>query len=136
MDTELCNLKEKLNFLENQESVTQSQLEAENNHICLLAKMLYRKRKSIILQSSKLCIKRLKLSFKAVDKIDAIRLRDVCLEIKEQIESEIDFPKTLELMINFTKLSRTVARTFKKLNLLERSHETKQLIRNEIVVNI
>lgn len=108
LETHLDETKSRLDDLTKEsDQIYELEYNAECQNLRILARILFRKRESIILQAIKTCLKNLEKAKLNQNKYEAI-INDVCLQIKLQLEIEAGSPKTKRGSAEFQKLSKLV----------------------------
>ncbi|CAG9317418.1 unnamed protein product [Blepharisma stoltei] len=135
LEHEVELLKNKVSGLENNTLITDLDIEAQNCHLHLLAQILYRKRKAIVLHAVCLCITQIKRLRYEVDLGKIKNAKRLCKEILEQILIEYDLPKSFQLGASFSKLKRTIAKTLGFFNKSSPAHLRSKVLEEEIVTH-
>mmetsp|Transcript_19974 Transcript_19974/g.20020 ORF Transcript_19974/g.20020 Transcript_19974/m.20020 type:complete len:171 (+) Transcript_19974:37-549(+) len=100
------------------DEITELDFQAQNSHIHLMAKILYRKRRQIVVKITNQCIEHLRIARFRINPQKSEIIRRVCWEIKEQIEIEKETPKTMTENINFARLKKKVDLALRDLKIV------------------
>ncbi|CAG9327554.1 unnamed protein product [Blepharisma stoltei] len=104
--------KKQMDSLLSNENITDLDFKSQISHIRILTKLLFQKRKSMILCCVKKCIDSLKKYEKS--KNDKI-MKEICVDILSTIENEKGLPKTSEELKKINKLRTITEKLIKNL---------------------
>lgn len=106
IEAQINESRKKIEKLIFEDSITILDFTSHNSQIHLFTKLLYRKRKDLIISTTNLILKSLKCArFTHRDRKDT-KLLDICVEIIRQIHTEKETPKSYQESIKFAKLKK------------------------------
>ncbi|CAG9321766.1 unnamed protein product [Blepharisma stoltei] len=132
LERQVESLRNKVSALESSRSTTELDIEAQNIHLRLFAQILYKKRKTLLLDAVEICIKRMKRLRYEVDSVKVEQIKSVSKEILEQIMKEHQVPKSFQIGISFSKLKRTIIKTLEVFEKASHREFNSRIIGKEI----
>ncbi|CAG9320364.1 unnamed protein product [Blepharisma stoltei] len=136
MEQQIIDSRDRIERLIMSDEITELDFQAQNSHIHLMAKILYRKRRQIVVKITNLCIKYLRIAKFRINPQNIEEIRGICCDIIEQIEKEKETPKTMTENLNFARLRKKVDLVLRELEEVPDIKMGCFRISNEIIAQI